>query len=93
MWPFKKKGEDPLVAAARGMQSEVERLREEIRNLTNITARYVFPQKAMDELTGELRALRQLLDKDGKYAVIDSIREQIRMTEIREVGQEVPKRQ
>jgi len=86
MWPFRKKPEDPLVAAVRGLQSEIERFRQEIRSFTNVTARYVFPQNAMDDLTGELRALRQLLDKDGKYAVLDSIREKRRMEEARELG-------
>ena len=63
-----------LEEVVRGLQSEVEALRGEIRNLANVTTRYVLPQEAMDDLTGELRALRHLLDSDGKYAVMDATR-------------------
>jgi hypothetical protein len=63
-----------LEEVVRGVQSEIEALRGEIKNLANITARYVLPQEAMDDLTGELRALRQLLDSDGKYTIMDAAR-------------------
>ena len=86
----KAKKQRPLERTISGLQSEINALREEIRSLSNIIARVVSPVEAMEDLTGELRALRQLLDKDGKYAFVDSQREKERVKKEREARQAQP---
>ena len=66
---YKKKSDPngPMLAAINALQTE-------IRTLSSIQARGSFPAGAMNELTGELRALRNLLDPKGRYAFMDSVR-------------------
>ena len=71
MFLFWKKKPDPMGP----LTSEINALRTEIRALHNVQSRVVFPADAMNELTGELRALRHLLDEKGRYAFMDSILE------------------
>lgn len=67
---FWKKKSDPMGP----LVAEIMALRAEIRFLASVQARVVFPVNAMSELTGELRALRNLLDPKGRYAFMDSVR-------------------
>jgi len=50
------------------------RISDQQKTLTNLMGRVVFPAEAMDDLTGELRAVRILLDKDGQFRGMDKTR-------------------
>jgi len=50
---------------------EVGRLRDKIADFENIVGRVVFPAEAMGDLTGELRAIRLLLDEQGHHRFMD----------------------
>lgn len=66
-WKKKPDPNGPMLAAINALQTE-------IRTLSSIQARGVFPASAMNELTGELRALRYLLDPKGRFAFMDSVK-------------------
>lgn len=66
----KAKADDPVARLA----VEVGRLRDQVQGFQNIIGRVVFPAEAMQALTAELRALRYLLDKEGRFAVMDKAR-------------------
>lgn len=57
---------------------DVGRLQRSVEHLTQIMGRIVFPAAAMSELTGELRAIRQLMDREGRFTFIDREREAAR---------------
>ena len=58
------------------LAGEVGRLRTAVDDLRKTQMTVVFPAQAMDDLTGELRAIRYLLDKEGRYSFMDKQRAQ-----------------
>ena len=52
----------------------VEIQRDAIKRVENLIARFVIPQEALDQLTGELRAVRWLMDKTGEFRDMDKPR-------------------
>lgn len=63
-----------LNEAIERLTGTVGMLRNEVEKLTNIMGRVVFPAEAMDELIGELRAFRYLLDQRGDYSFLDRVK-------------------
>ena len=51
-------------------------LQRSVQSVQDFVGRAVFPAKALGDLTGELRALRHLWDKEGKYAFMDRPQEE-----------------
>lgn len=64
-----------LQTEVQALSVQVGRLRDAVDRLTNFLGRAIFPIEAMGELTGELRAIRQLMDTEGRYRFIDRERE------------------
>lgn len=60
-----------LEGSVNRLSVEVGRLRDVVEKLVNMMGRVVFPEEAMNELTGELRVLRHLLDKRGEFRHVD----------------------
>lgn len=53
------------------INSLMELQRETLKRLEKLISRYVIPQEALEELTGELRAVRRLIDKEGVFRDLD----------------------
>jgi hypothetical protein len=47
---------------------------KKLQSVEEIVGRVVFPERAMQEMVGELRALRHLLDERGQFRSMDSER-------------------
>jgi len=59
-------GKNPFkVDVMEALRTEIVELREEIRRLQNITARFVLPQESLDELIAELRSLRYTISTEA----------------------------
>lgn len=69
-----KEREERMTEAVNRVASEVAGLKASITVLTNLMGRVVFPAEAMVELTGELRALRLLIDREGTTLFMDKER-------------------
>jgi hypothetical protein len=54
----KGKGTGLKVDVVEALRTEIGCLRDNVKALTNMGARFVLPQESMDELVAELRALR-----------------------------------
>lgn len=49
----------------------VDMVNRRVKGVEDFLGRVTFPAQALSDLTGELRALRHLWDKEGKYAFMD----------------------
>jgi hypothetical protein len=73
--------QEKLQKSVDSLVGDVGRLQRCVDHLTQIMGRIVFPAEAMNELTGELRAIRQLMDEKGRFAFMDKERENARAKE------------
>jgi hypothetical protein len=64
----KKNPQEKLVKSIDRLTVQIDRLERAITTLSNITGRAVFPQEAMAELSGCLRALVYLIDTEKKFS-------------------------
>jgi hypothetical protein len=67
----KSKADKKLEESVDKLASEIHRLTERQDALIPLIGRIVSPTDAIDDLTSELRAVRMLLDKEGKFIGMD----------------------
>ena len=68
---FRTDREEKLEKAITRLSGEVGILQHKLQILSNILGRNVFPEEALNDLTGELRSIRYLMDTNKDYAFID----------------------
>jgi hypothetical protein len=60
-------GKKKLTESIDRLSVEVQRLERAVTTLSNVMGRFVFPQEAMGELSGCLRALIYILDTNKEF--------------------------
>ena len=68
---FRSDREEKLEESITRLGGEIGILQHKLQILSNILGRSVFPEEALNDLTGELRAVRYLMDTNKEYAFID----------------------
>ncbi len=53
----------------------MSRVLEHEQKIVQTIGTVVAPEKALTLLTGELRAIRQMMDKEGKYTFMDQVKQ------------------